>query len=383
MATCFIFAQKFDEEGCLCLLLDQDGRVAAPLAMRTMDDVRALQMNARTILVLPTETSSLHEVELPWLGERKARAAIPYALEEELAQNVSTLHFTFDRQHYQNNRYLVVITDKQFLVDLIAKLDTLNIHFDVMTLDWFALNENEACVTENGLLIRDKLFKGALSGELATLYLNNQERDSHAHLFSDSMPLEQNLNITPNNNLTLVWIAQRLLKANMMSLCQGELQHGTRQEAGKQWYRACAGLFGALLVSILLMNAVKLHLLNTKNADLDSKIAVIYHEFFPNSSQVISPKFRIEQLLKGELANGEASSLWILLDKFAQAFKASQFTIEQFRYQGRTLSVTLVGNNFAELESLQLRLQKANVSVTQSQASSHENHVVATLELSL
>ena len=383
MVTCLIFAEHLDEEQCLCLRLDENGQVDAPLALRPIHEVMALQLNARTIVVLPTENCSFHDVELPWLGDRKANAAIPYALEEELAQNVTTLHFTFDRQHYYNNRYLVVVTDKQFLLDLINKLDSLNLDFDMMTLDWFALKDNEACMTEKGLLIHDALFKGALSGELATIYLSNKDKNAQLFMFSDSTSPPEDISVTRIDSLTCVWIAQRLLKANMMNLCQGELQHSTHLHSSKRWYRASAIVAGVLLVSTLLINAVYLYVLNTKNAELDAKIAVIYHEFFPNSPQVVSPKFRIGQLLKGGLAKGETSSLQSLLEKFAHAFKAHQFTVEQFRYQGQVLSVTLVSKDFAELEKLQLQLQQAKVKVTQSQASSHDHQVVATLELSL
>lgn len=383
MTTCFIFVHKLDEEQCLCLRLDRNGHVDAPLALRSISDVKALQNNARTIIVLPTESSSLHEVELPWLGERKARAAIPFALEEQLAQNVTTLHFAFDRKYYQNSRYLVAITDKQFLVGLIAKLDALQLHFDLMTLDWFALKENEVCVTENGLLIHDHLFKGALSGELAAIYLSSPEKQAQFWMFKDSLSSLKNDHCTSVDSTMFVWIAERLLQANAINLCQGELQHGSRQHDNKYWYQAAAVLAGVMLISVFVFKGLYLHTLNAGNADLDKKIAVIYREFFPGAKQIISPKFRIGQLLKGEGANSDASSLWILLDKFAEAFNNDQFMVDQFRFQNRVLSVTLISNNFSALEALQQRLQQAKVKVTQSQASSHEKKVMATLELSL
>ena len=114
MATCFLFAQHFTDESCLSLRIDDLGQLEAPLERRSLDAIRALQVKANTIVVLPTDNSSLHYVELPWLGESKARAALPYALEEQVAQHVVTLHVAFDQQHYQNKQYLVVVIDKVF-----------------------------------------------------------------------------------------------------------------------------------------------------------------------------------------------------------------------------------------------------------------------------
>lgn len=383
VATCFIFTQYLDEEQCLCLRLDKEGQVDAPLAIRPIRDVRVLQIEARTIIVVPTQSSSLHEIELPWLGERKARAAIPYALEDQLAQNVTTLHFAFDRQYYKNNRYLVTVTDKQFLLDLIAKLDALDLSFEMLTLDWFALKENEVCITETGLLVHDKIFKGALNGELASIYLGSQDKNIPILKFKDSTPALKVKKATPIDSPIAVWIAQRLFQSDGMNLCQADLQHDTRQNVVRYWYYGCAIMASVLLMSVMFINALYLHSLTMKIAEVDKKTAVIYRDFFPEAKQVISPRFRITQLLTAGFSNSDTSFLWTLLDKFAHAVKGNSFTIEQIRFQNRMLSVTLVSNDFATLENLQQRLQQDKVNVRQAQASSQEHKVVATLELSL
>ena len=48
-----------------------------------------------------------------------------------------------------------------------------NIEFTGITLDWFALEPLELCISESILLINMHDFKGALSGELADTYLKN------------------------------------------------------------------------------------------------------------------------------------------------------------------------------------------------------------------
>ena len=384
MTTCFLFVEQFDDEQFLSLCLDDDGQVGAPLVRRSIDELRALQSNAKTIIVLPAQRTTLHTVELPWLGDRKARAALPFALEEQLAQNVATVHVAFDRKHYQNNHYVVAIIDKAFLKDVMAKFDDLNLSFDLITIDWFALAENEACVTERGLLVNDNVFKGALSGELSALYLKDRPKTEPLLMFTDSLPVKEAVvTSTLVKEPSAVWLAKRLLKSTPINLCQGELQHDTSQQSGRYWYKASAIVAGALLASIVLFNIVYLYALNANIVELDKKIAVIYRAFFPGASQVISPKFRIGQLLKGGSANSDTVSLWTLLEKLAQTINGNQLTIDQLRFQRHVLSVTLTSKNFAALEDLQQRLQQAKVKVTQAQASSQANQVKAILELSL
>ena len=215
------------------------------------------------------------------------------------------------------------------------------------------------------------------------IYLSSMEKNTLLHRFSDSMPLPPQQSATSNDSLLSIWLAERLLQANPMNLCQGELQHDTRQQSNKQWYRAAAIIAGLLIVSVFLFKGFYLHSLNTNIADIDKKIAVIYHEFFPDALRVTSPKFRIGQLLNADKVTTDTASLKSLLDKLAYAMNDRQITVKQLQFQRQILSVTLISEDFAALESLQQRLQQASVKVTQEEASSHDHHVAAKLELSL
>ena len=76
----------------------------------------------------------------------------------------------------------------------------------------------------------------------------------------------------------------------------------------------------SLVISLLLVNAINLYLVNKQTQKIDDQIAVIYHEFFPGAKQVISPKFRIMQLLKNNNAEDQ-NRFWFLLNQFAKVIK--------------------------------------------------------------
>jgi general secretion pathway protein L len=382
VATYFLFAGKMDDEGCLSLGLDFSGHVVAPLQTRSFAEIKSLQKEARTIVVVPTEMASIHEVEFPWLGERKARAALPYALEEQLAQPVPTLHFAFDRSHYTNQRYLVVVLDKQYLEKLIQNLNDASLAFDAFTLDWFAVLPGQAVFTEKSLLVHDA-FKGALDGELIKIFLTKHAADHEILQFDDSNPAYPYLEIyTKKEGSVELFIAQQLLKNTFINLLQGEFYRDATKDTAKFWYQLGGGAFLLWLVSLIMVNTIQLISLNKKIANFDEQIGVIYKEFFPDAQHVISPRFRITQLLKSS-ANLQNNSIWILLDKIAPALRENQLKVQQFRFQNQTLAMTLNAKNFEILENLQSRLIKAGIKVTQTQASSQDNQVLATLELNL
>ena len=382
MATCFLFTQNGIEDHFLTLRLDEQGQLDAPLERRSLDALKALQLNARTVVVLPTALASLLPVELSWLNDRKARAAIPYALEEQVAQSVTTVHIAFERQYYLNNQYLVAVVDQQYLLGLMTRLDTLTIDFNCITLDWFALQPNEGCVSETSLLIREVLFQGALSAEPSTLYLANRSNDLPIFVFHDSAPALNDASFSRLEGSFYPWAAARIWKAPAFNLCQGECQHTHSKTSNTRWYQASLVLAGVWFLSVLVINALMLHRLNGDNSALDQKTTVIYHRFFPDAKQMISPKFRVTQLIKTANASQD-TALWPLLDALASAVNNNQVTIEQLHYQDKTLSVTLNSGDFAALEALQHRLQQGHLQVTQAQAVSHEDRVHATLELRL
>lgn len=360
MDTVFLFSKHLNEEGCLCLKLDADGAPDAPASQLSFAEIRNLQQDCDTLVVETATHASLLALDLPWLPERKARTAIPYALEEKLAQAVDELHFAFDKSRYQNSQYLITVISKQRMQFIMQLLTEKDIQFSAITIDWFALEPEEICTTETSLLINTKDFKGALSSDLADVYLKNNPQ-------------------IKNQDVSHAWIARRLLKTNPMNLCQGEIQHGSKVDWIKKSYQLAGLLFSLWLVSLILVNAIDLYFLNKKTTQIDEKIAEIYHEFFPGAKQVISPKFRIGQLLKGN--GSEDNHFWFLLNQFSKLMDNKQFTLEQLRYQNKTLSVTLLSADFASLEKLETALKQAQLNVKQTQASTRDQQVVATLEL--
>lgn len=260
MDTLFLFTKHLDENGCFCLKIDADGTLIVPPAKRDFTEIKTLQNDCKTLVIETSEQASLLNLELSWLPERKARAAIPYALEDKLAQSVDELHFAFDRARYQNNQYLITVVSKQRIRYLMQLFQEHDIEFVGITLDWFALEPKELCFNEATLLINTDEFKGALKEELIDIYLKNHP-DQQPLLFTDSLSAYPSL-LQKQECSSSVWIAQRILKTKLMNLCQGEMQHGDKANLLKKRYLLTAAFFCLWLISLLSVNAIQLHSLN-------------------------------------------------------------------------------------------------------------------------
>ncbi len=171
MDTCFLFSKYLDEEGCFSLKLAAGGEVLAPPQQRSFAEIRTLQHNSKTTVIESMANAILLPLELSWLSERKARHAIPYALEDQLAQPVEQLHFAFDKLRYQHHHYLITVISKTRMQQLISQLKANHLSFDLITLDWFALDADEAYIIDHTLVVHQDAFKGSLSDQLASSYL--------------------------------------------------------------------------------------------------------------------------------------------------------------------------------------------------------------------
>ena len=277
MATCFLFLDALEAEGFLSLHLNDSYAVDAPFTRRTPAEIIALQVNSKTIVVLPTRFARVVRLVLPWFGERKAREALPFALEEELATPVSELHFAFDRAHYQAGAYCVVVVNKLLLQQWLDRLNTQGIAFEAMTLDWFALAEGEALVTDQSLLVHDDTLWGALSPDLAEIYLH-QPHELSSFVFSDSASCIKQPNWTCSDEPYASFVAKRLADKAILNLCQGEFKHDAKKNTRlAPWYYAAGAILGLWVLIFFSLDFFKLYRLASQEAVLDQKISTIYH----------------------------------------------------------------------------------------------------------
>ncbi len=393
MLTCFLFIQDDDLSEILSIRMDLQGKIEQPLALRTVEEIRNLQDNARTIIVFPTGWCGLYQVELPLLPERKAREAIPYALEDQLAQPVTQVHFVFDKAYYHEGHYLVVVIDKQTMSEWMTKLSDLDLNYDVITIDWFALQEGEGWVDAQTLTIRSPVFQGSLSLDIWDHYPQEWASDVAWHVFKDS-PIcsEWSEGKTHLKTSPETWIAERLFNRKNLNLCQGEFQHATSQSQVKRWYQLTGMAAIAWLVCFIGIQFGFYKMLAHKTQAVDQDIAKSYRVFFPGAQQVISPKIRISQLLKQHQL-GNNASLWSLIESFSSALvsPSSQTTksnaptprVQSLQFQNQVLTVLFHCDNFSALEQIESALQTKHVKVHQVSAATEDDRVVAKLELSL
>ena len=177
-------------------------------------------------------------------------------------------------------------------------------------------------------------------------------------------------------------IVKRLIQQSFLNLCQGEFQRKTNEKARRYWMWGCGALLGVLCVSILGIKLLLLQQLHQKERVVSQQIQMLYRVFFPEATQVVSPQFRIMQLLKNHGAETQ-STFWYLLNRFSGVYqKAGQgITLTMLQYQDKKLRVSLQAKDFSVLERLQQDLKQQRLIVHQIEAAMRDEQVIAVLEM--
>ena len=382
MSQLVLFSETLEKDACLCIAIeDNQAGIELPILKRSLEEISELGRTREVFVLLPQSLCNLSRVELPWLSDKKARMAIPYALEEQLAQSLTSLHFAFSKQYYTQQQYLVLCHDEARLTSLLKILQEAHISPTHCTSDWFALEYNSIALTPQNLLINTPEFQGALPYHLAEFL--PEMTPSEVLCFSDSPSIPSPFAVTAKiDDCYHQWAAKKVVKAIGINLLQGAFSYKQKSRSHTKLYTAVAALVAVWIVSFFGVDLWNFYRYRQENLVLNTKIEVLYRNFFPNATQVVNPRFRIGRALKDQGSTQE-NALWRLLAAIIAAVDTQAVSINSLRYQNDTIRLSLSAPTFEQLEKLQDALQAKSVSVRQSNASSQENAVTANLELRL
>lgn len=379
MAGLYLFYESLTDDGAGCLFLSEETNATSLYKEFSFSEIRELQESCPLIVVINSAHARFHLLEMPLLQEKKARTAIPFALEEQLSKSMDNYHFAFSRAFYQQGHYLVVSMEKAWLWQCLERLTKENIHCNQITLDWFALNENESALTSKGLLVYQPDFKGSLSRELSQIFIEKQPL-SPLYCFSDSTDWALPCSKKESDTAT-AWIGKRLDEKNWINIAQGEFKQGDKVIQLKKWLLLTSGLVCIWAILWLGASLYKIHYLNKELENTDQQIAKIYRQYYPGAKKVINPKFRLSQLFQSNKSS-QRQQLWFIMTHLSQTLQTHHIKVQRFVYQNNQLSLTLLSPDFNQLEAFEQTLESKGIKVKQTQAGNTKEGIIATLELS-
>lgn len=344
--------------------------------------------DAPLLLVVPGECATLHQ--LPYTGQRRSlwvRAA-PYALEEQLVDDVETVHFAFAATTREQQLALVTV-QQQTMHSWLATCAAHQLHIEALIPDLLLLPWHSEAWTivrdAERLLVRSGRWSGFVSSadtwewfSAAALHAGTAPQRIYTLGTPPPLPLTSAVETLPPQAL-LSLCAAHYPNPDSINLLQGQYaKHSTWQRRLYPWR-----LSAALLALLLLVQGVNLwyqqQQLQHESASLQRAMAQLYTSAVPGATRIVNPRAQLEGHIRALSSSHAAGSAFLpLLAHAGQALSAfPAITLMRLDYRTGQLDLVLQGGDAASLDQLRQRLQQPGFTVdmrtTQQEGNSSSN----------
>ena len=358
----------------------------------------------RVCALVPGSDVLLADPELPAKSGVKLQQLVPYALEEQLADNIDELHFALGRRSADSSRTPVAVVALSLMDEWLATLRGAGLEPDCVYADCELLPANPGQAV--ALLEADTVFVrapgappvslpiAALSEALAIaespprspaplavaglagaaeaadeaaagaaargliLYSGTAEWQQHSAQVEEARGRFASLRVQLLRDGPLALFAQQLTNTPAIDLLQGRYAPRSSRAAGLAAWRVAALLLLALLALHVAGKAAELRMLKTKEHEVDASIRDTFHRAMPTEPGTADARRRMEQRLAAMHAGGGSSGLLGVLQALAEARAGSAATsVQSLNFHDGLLELTLNAPDAASLDHLSQQLR--------------------------
>jgi general secretion pathway protein L len=348
----------------------------------------------RIVVLLPASPLLTLRATLPPLQGQKLRRAVPYAVEEQLAEEVEAYHFALGKRLADGTLPLLAVNRQQMVAwgELFAEAEIRPhaCYNEAQLLPWQP-GEASLLLESEGALLRlsaheayslplaalETTLQLALSqGEGAVRALRIYDargEGAAAPAWAGALGgLEQHYTVI-DDPLPLLLSGH---DHHAIDLLQGEF--GRKEQLGRIWrpWRATA----ALLAGWLLLGAGEAiydyQRLAGEETRLYQAVEQLYRDTFPEAKNVVNPKVQMERKLAELKMGGGGGAFVTLLGASGPVLsEAKGVRLQNLRYRQGELELELELADLPTLDSLKASLQQRGLEVEIRNASSRDNRV--------
>lgn len=380
------------------VLLDQQRQITK-LVLQCDGSELAQAANGREVIVIvPAEDVLLASVTLPKMNRARLLQAIPFALEEQIIEDVDTLHFAAG-DFRPNEPVPVLVAARTKMNDWMALLQSWHVTADnmipaifalpVIPQEWYVL-ANHTVVVRTGVssgFACDKqnlaeLLNMSLEGLALPPQIIRVENDS-AEPLALSLPVTiEQQQITAEKHLEI--IAFGAVQHAPVDLLQGDYASKKSRHLPKltMMLKIIVYLAAAWLSLLFLYPVVSFGILDRSAADLDSQAAVIYKKYFPNAPNLAVARDRMQQKLNKLSSGVSENHLLTLMASIGKGLtQSSGVQLKRMDYQNNVMTLEIAANNSKAFSIFTDALSQQGLRVTQQNANLNGARVSATLQI--
>lgn len=365
------------------LILDESGAPTPTRQRGSLSLAAAVWRSGKVVVLAPAAQILLAEPELPPGGGAKLARAVPFALEEQLTEDVDQLSFAIGHRRPSGGTPVAVVSRtvlQGWIADLSAAgFDPAAIYPDIslmpenpgQTILW--LERDRLAVRRPGAIpfavelapVKEALVVAGVIGdplqtseeakpkESAILYVTRDDWTRVQEDFEELLEDFASLKVQLLADGPLPWLARGMHTTDAVNLLQGEFSRAT--DYGERWHRwrLAATLAAALLIVHVAAQALQIRQAKHESAALDSQISQVFSSAIPGDASA-DPRRQMQSKLDRIRKSGAGPQYFLrALQTLSGALaETPKTTISALSYRENALDLTVSAPSLAALSQL-------------------------------
>jgi general secretion pathway protein L len=341
--------------------------------------------SAQVIALAPASDVLFKQVDLPKNASRKAIAAIPFMIEDELCGNVEEMFFALGRR--QENNQQVAVVNKEKIEMWRQAFESANLFCTHLIPDAYCLPQNEGISLleiEDSLLVRfadGQCLQGESQWLLPIVLEQATHNETHLSCYSEVKGLSESDQITFNFDHLPMQLLLKGASASDLNLFQGE--YAVKPKTSLYWdkWKLAAALAVIAVGTNLVLKTTQLNSLKSERAEIRQSITASIAQGFPNLGRVSNVKIVLTREVKALEQGGGNLSMLAMLSRLSSAFENSGVKPQTLKYDIRRSEIRMqsVSQNFEALEKFRRDAQNLGFEVEQGAINNRGDEVIGVI----
>lgn len=385
------------------MLLDEANKPVTAASHGKLEELAAVTRGKRTTLLLDATFVYSDQVSIPSSNRQRMLQAVPFALEDNLADDIEDMHFAIGRK--LDNGNVAVIAIRIELIDtILARFRQANIHLhsissDAVTLPgganrWSLLLDGErvlihthggkvySCDRDNLLIVLDALLEQADEKPQRIRFIH-QDTDTAAIELKSRLPLEADVSVYQAHPIGI--FAEHVEDARALNLLQGAYAPKSETAVLLKPWRAVAILLVCLLGVKLISTHMETREIADRNLQIKREIEQEFKKIIPNARKFSGMQSRVKQRLRELRGGGKDDAQNAFLELLATAAPVlsaqSDITVKALAFRDNTIDLDVTSKSLKTLEDARQKLESGKGIKTTMSTSVEKNVVNGRLRL--
>lgn len=361
-----------------------DQHPSITLGHGSLDELKAIARGKKVSVLIDAHYTTLESVKIPSKNRSKQLQAIPFAMEDQLAEDIEDTHFALGKA--SDNTVPVIAIKRELLQNTIDLFNQQNIHIEALTADSIALpgsdshwsilldedsaliktgsSQAHCCDRENLTVILQALLSqnsnaddNNIQPDTITYYYKESDTEAETLLQDFDIKLEKQ----PYKNHALEIFVQHLKEVQSFNLLQGEFT--PKRDSSVTWLKPWKSVAIAASIWMILhlgYNGMLAADLEKKNLVLTKQIETEFKRAVPDARKMTNMQKRVERRLKDLQSGGAGSSaggFLQILSKVSPALSKNDRTnIKAAVYRNNYIDIDLSAKSLQDIEKLKDKL---------------------------